>query len=303
MHHLLPVLTPTVRALPHPEQRRKSLTTPATTPGQLGHLYPAGGLALLAPAGLAATAALWPASWAAASRTSSAARAPDNRAGRRASGVPPGEGCMYATTALPGTWRTRICRRPDAARRITHHKWPRTSTVRSAESPGSARTRVAQVENRSHSVSSVRSPSSLSPCRLFAWCLLTITRAPKARIPTSSERVPGSPSPTAAAGGRAQGRAVRRVRTAIGIWCAAGLVCDGENPAYLAVTRAAAHRDSRTRRGPRQDRRARIACRCPGRSRSAAPNARREPGRASIPWLRSVTASGRTSPSAFVFRP
>jgi len=130
-----------------------------------GHLYPAGGLALLAPAGLAATAALWPASWAAASRTSSAARAPDNRAGRRASGVPPGEGCMYATTALPGTWRTRICRRPDAARRITHHKWPRTSTVRSAESPGSARTRVAQVENRSHSVSSVRSPSSLPiPC-------------------------------------------------------------------------------------------------------------------------------------------
>ena len=88
-------------------------------------------------------------------------RAPDNRAGRRASGAPPGEGCMYTTT-LPGTWRTRICRRPDAARRITHHKWPRTSTVRSAESPGSARTRVAQVENRSHSVSSVRSPSSLS---------------------------------------------------------------------------------------------------------------------------------------------
>ena len=34
MHHLLPVLTPTVHALPHPEQRRKSLTTPATTPGQ-----------------------------------------------------------------------------------------------------------------------------------------------------------------------------------------------------------------------------------------------------------------------------
>jgi len=88
-------------------------------------------------------------------------RAPDNRAGRRASGVPPGEGCMYTTTALPGTWRTRLCRRPDAARRITHHKWPRTSTVRSAESPGSARTPVAQVENRSHSVSSVRSPSSL----------------------------------------------------------------------------------------------------------------------------------------------
>jgi len=146
MHHLLPVLTPTVHALPHPEQRQRSLTTPATTPGG-GHLYPTGGLALLAPAGLAATAALWPASWAAASRTSSAARAPDNRAGRRASGVPPSEGCM--------------CRRPDAARRITHHKWPRTSTVRSAESPGSARTRVAQVENRSHSVSSVRSPSSL----------------------------------------------------------------------------------------------------------------------------------------------
>ena len=150
MHHLLPVLTPTVHALPHPEQRQRSLTTPATTPGG-GHLYPTGGLALLAPAGLAATAALWPASWAAASRTSSAARAPDNRAGRRASGVPPSEGCM--------------CRRPDAARRITHHKWPRTSTVRSAESPGSARTRVAQVENRSHSVSSVRLPSSLSPTR------------------------------------------------------------------------------------------------------------------------------------------
>ena len=34
MHHLPPVLTPTVHALPHPEQRRKSPTTPATTPGQ-----------------------------------------------------------------------------------------------------------------------------------------------------------------------------------------------------------------------------------------------------------------------------
>jgi len=72
MHHLLPVLTPTVHALPHPEQRQRSLTTPATTPGG-GHLYPTGGLALLAPAGLAATAALWPASCGAASRTSSAA--------------------------------------------------------------------------------------------------------------------------------------------------------------------------------------------------------------------------------------
>lgn len=38
MHHLLPVLTPKVHALPHPCQRRKSLTTPATTPGSLVHL-------------------------------------------------------------------------------------------------------------------------------------------------------------------------------------------------------------------------------------------------------------------------
>jgi hypothetical protein len=37
---------------------------------------------------------------------------------------------MYTTTALPGTRRTRICRRPDAARRITHHKWPRTPPLR-----------------------------------------------------------------------------------------------------------------------------------------------------------------------------
>jgi hypothetical protein len=90
-------------------------------------------------------------------------RAPDNRAVRRASGVPPGEGLHVRHHRLATQMATRICRRPDAACRITHHKRPRTSTVRSAESPGSARTRVAQVENRSHSVSSVRSPSSLSP--------------------------------------------------------------------------------------------------------------------------------------------
>jgi len=116
-------------------------------PGSLVHLDPVGGLALLAPAGLAATAALRPASRAAASRTPSAARPPDNTAGRRASGVPRRGLHVQATR----------CYAQDHPR-----KWPRTSTVRSAEPPGSARTRVAQVENRSHSVSNVRSPSSLS---------------------------------------------------------------------------------------------------------------------------------------------
>jgi hypothetical protein len=129
-------------------------------PGSLVHLYPAGGLALLAPAGLAAAAALCPATGPPRPGHPPPPRAPDNKAGRRASDFP-WRGLHYTTTTLPGTWRTRICRRPDAARRITHHKWPRTSTVRSAESHGSARTRVPQVENPSHSVSSVRSPSTL----------------------------------------------------------------------------------------------------------------------------------------------
>jgi len=118
-------------------------------PGSLVHPYPAGGLALLAPAGLAAAAALRPASRAATSRTPSAARAPDNRAGRRASGVPPGEGCM--------------CRRPDAARRIT----PVNGRERQQPAPQSCPDRRERASPRSRTDHTASAASGRRvPCRI-----------------------------------------------------------------------------------------------------------------------------------------
>jgi hypothetical protein len=77
MRHLLPALTPTVHAAlaPRAEAKVPHHTPPA--PRQPRACLKAGGLALLAPAGLAIAAAgkLGPASWTAASRTTSALHA------------------------------------------------------------------------------------------------------------------------------------------------------------------------------------------------------------------------------------
>ena len=88
-------------------------------------------------------------------------RAPHNRPGRRASGAPLARAA--GTPPPPCQARGGPASAGDPMPRAgspTINGRERQQS-RSAESPGSARTRVAQVENRSHSVSSVRSPSSL----------------------------------------------------------------------------------------------------------------------------------------------